>query len=443
MRSTMERGEDLRSRAFRPVRAVVMVLAGVLLATAGFVPTAGAAEEVDDGPTAARWAAMWLDDQLDAGLPVENFGSPDWGTTLEIGLALAAVEGHEARLDGLWAAVEAERETIVSASGADVPGRLALVILLAEAIGEDPAAVGSGPGEDLVARLEATRTVGGPDEGLFGNQTPTYDGAYRQGYSIAALVAAGATPDPTTIDWLVDQQCADGSWMPYRADTTVPCAYDAAAYVGPDSNSTAAAIHAFVAAGQGAGSEVASALSWLDSAQASDGGWGVFAGDGSDPNSTAVVMMALTAADELDAPAFADQAAAPMDALLSFQLGCSEASDAGSFTYPGSNGAPNLFATAQATSAAAGASLGISAPIISGPAPEPCAQDPVVDPTVPTSAPAGSPGLGGPGTPGAGTAQPMELAFTGASNGYAAVLGVSMLVLGAFLLLSARRTRRA
>lgn len=446
MRSTMDRGEDPRARAVRPFRTstfrtFLSIVAGVvLLSTTVLVPAAGAAVEVDDGPTAAQWATAWLDQQLEPVIPVENFGSPDWGATLEIGLALAAVEGHDAGLDDVWAAVESERETIVTASGADVPGRLALVILFAEAIGEDPRAVGSAPGDDLVARLEATRTPGGPDEGLFGTQTPTYDGAYRQGYSIAALVAAGATPDPTTIDWLVDQQCADGSWMPYRADTSAPCAYDAAAFLGPDSNSTAAAITAFVAVGQGGGSEVADALAWLDAAQASDGGWGIFAGDASDPNSTAVVVMALRSAGELDAPAFSDQTAAPLAALLSFQLGCSEGADAGAFTYPGSNGAPNLFATAQAASAAAGSTVGITGPVVTGAAPSFCDPELVVEPTVPTSTPGGT--TGGPGA-GGGGAQPMELAFTGSSNASAAVLGASLLALGAVALITARRARRA
>jgi hypothetical protein len=78
-------------------------------------------------------------------------------------------------------------------------------------------------------------------------------------------------------------------------------------------------------------------------------------GYGTDPNSTALVLQALLAVDAADAPRFADRSATPLGALLSFQLGCSTPeADRGAFTFPGSNDAPNGFATAQAVGAAAG-----------------------------------------------------------------------------------------
>ncbi len=469
MRSIRNWGEDPGSRWRRPTRLAAVVLTAMLMALwAPLAGPAGAAPEVADGPTAAAWGAEWLADRMDAGIPFETFGSPDWGTTLEAGLALAAVDGHSPSLDALWDAVVTQREAVVVAGGEDVPGRLAQVILLALAVGEDPTAVGASPGDDLVARLEATRTTAGPDEGLFGTQDATYDGAYRQGYSLAALVAAGVTPDPAAVQWLLDQQCADGSWMPYRADLAQPCAFDGTAFVGPDSNSTGAAISGLVAAGAGADPAVAAALGWLDSVQEADGGFPFFPGDGSDPNSTAVVVQALLAAGSLGDPEFADRDGTPLESLLSFQLGCVHGADAGAFTVPNTGVQPNAFATAQAVSAVGGAPLGITAPVVHVTVPDLCASAPTSTTTSTTSTtttttsvvavtspPGGSgadPDDGGPGTgvadlsdeaDGSDRAAAGSLARTGASSSQVATLGAVLVLLGSAALLVGARRRRA
>jgi hypothetical protein len=318
----------------------------------------GAAPPTTDGPTAASYATAWLAEQLDAGIPMQNFGSPDWGVTLDAALGMLGAGSGGAQVDAVWASMVADREAAVAPGGVEQPGRLARVILLAVALGEDPRAVGAAPGQDLVARLVASRQTSGADTGLFGSQNPTYDGAFRQGYSLAALVAAGVAPDPSAVQWLLDQQCgpeaSEGAWMPYRSDLSVPCADDPALFVGPDTNATAAAITGLSAVGQG-DAAIDAALGWLDGVQEPDGGWGQMVGYGTDPNSTALVLQALLAVDAADAPRFADRSATPLGALLSFQLGCSTPeADRGAFTFPGSNDAPNGFATAQAVGAAAG-----------------------------------------------------------------------------------------
>lgn len=333
---------------------------GVLALVCGaFTGAAGADAPTQDGPTAAGYATAWLADQLDGQIPMQNFGSPDWGVTLDAALGMVAAGSGGDQIDAVWASLEADLESAVAPGGVDAPGRLARVILLATVTGRDPRAIGAAPGADLVARLEATRQTGGADLGLFGSQSPTYDGAFRQGYALAALVAAGAAPEQSSIDWLLAQQCgpeADGgAWMPYRADLSVPCAVDPAMFVGPDTNATSAAITGLTAVGAG-DEAVEAALGWLDSVQETDGGWGQMVGYGTEPNSTALVLQSLIAVDAQDDPRFADRAATPLQALLSFQLGCDvPEADRGAFTYPGSNDAPNGFATAQAVGAAAGA----------------------------------------------------------------------------------------
>jgi len=355
----------------------VLSLVGAVAILATFAGGAGAAPPSADGPTAAGYGAAWLADRLDEQIPMENFGSPDWGVTLDAALGMAAAGAGGAQIDAVWAALLADRDAAVSPGGIESPGRLARAILLAETTGADPRAVGDAPGADLVARLEAVRQTDGPDAGLFGDQNPTYDGAFRQGYSIAALVAAGVTPDPSSVDWLLAQQCgpeADGgAWMPYRADLSVPCAVDSALFVGPDTNATAAAITGLTAVGAGSDA-VEAGLNWLDGVQEADGGWGQMVGYGTDPNSTALVLQALIAAGDADAERFADRSATPLGALLSFQLGCDAPEfDRGAFTFPGSNDAPNGFATAQAVAPAAGVGvLTESGPIDPGVTPLDC-----------------------------------------------------------------------
>ncbi len=368
------------ARRLRQACAALVVAA--LCTTALSLASTSAAPPTNDPATAGEYAAGWLARQLDADIPLINFGSPDWGVTLDAAISLAATGTGGTQLDAVWAALVADRDTVIDpfASG-DQPGRLARVILLAHALGESPTAVGNAPGDDLVARLLATLSP----SGLFGDPatlSPTYDGTFRQSYSIAALVAAGEAVPSSATQWLLDQQCADGSWMPFRAEASPgvleACAFDSAAFVGPDSNSTAAAINGLDAAGVGA-TEIDAAAAWLATVQNTDGGWGLFPGDASEPSSTGLTWQALAGAGFGTAAEFLDGSATPLQTLLSFQLGCpSPAEERGALTYPGSNDAPNTFSTAQATPALAGAS------VVFGPV---TATDsvPVVDCSVPTT----------------------------------------------------------
>lgn len=357
--------------------ALVLVVAAALPAAAAPPPSG---PPTDDGPTAASWGAGWLASQLEAGIPLEVFGSPDWGSTVEAALALAQTGVAADTLAAAWDAVVANRDTVVAPAGADDPGRLARVILLALLIGQDPRAVGDGADADLVARLEATIRTDGPDAGLYGSGDPTYDGTFRQGLAIAALSAAGGTVDASAPAWLLAQQCDDGAWMPYRSDLSQPCAVDMTLFVGPDSNSTALGVVGLVRAGTGA-EAVAAGLAHLAAVRTSEGGWGFYPGDPADPNSTAVVLQAYATVGQ----------AAPAEAvasLLSFQVGCdADPADRGGFASAFSGGAPDILATVQAVPGAAGQAI----PGTAGrPAAEPldCEPEETTTTTTTTEAPA-------------------------------------------------------
>ena len=98
--------------------------------------------------------------------------------------------------------------------------------------------------------------------GLFGSQDPTYDGAFRQSLGLLAYVAADLTPPADAVDWLVGQQCTDGGFEAFRADTSQACApSDPANYSGEDTNSTGMAAVALRALGKTA--EADDAVAWL------------------------------------------------------------------------------------------------------------------------------------------------------------------------------------
>ena len=135
--------------------------------------------------------------------------------------------------------------------------------------------------------------------GLYGTTDPTYDGVYRQSLAILGLKAAGRTPAPEAVQWLLNQQCADGGFSSYKSTVACP-AFDSVAFTGGrDSNATAMAVSALEWIGTPASIAAATkAATYLRGVQQSDGGWELYPGSGlgTDPNSTGLVLLALDAA---------------------------------------------------------------------------------------------------------------------------------------------------
>lgn len=192
-----------------------------------------------------------------------------------------------------------------------------------------------------------------PPKALYGKGDPTYDGVWRQSMALLALDAAGAKPAREAVAWLAGQQCEDGSFTAYRADTGAGC--DAKKTPG-DTNATAAAVQALAAVG-GENGTVDKSLAWLRSVQNKDGGWGYNPGSASDANSVSVVVGAHTAAGRKPEKITKD-GKSPYDALSSLQLGCdAKEASRGAFAYqPGKDG--KLAANDDATAAAVLASTG-------------------------------------------------------------------------------------
>jgi hypothetical protein len=192
---------------------------------------------------------------------------------------------------------------------------------------------------------------------LYGKGDPTYDGVWRQSLALTALGAANVVPSDAAVGWLTAQQCADGGWSSFRADTSVAC--DAKT---EDSNATAMAVQALKLLG-GHQDAVTRGTDWLKTVQNADGSWAFNPGNPGDANSTGLAVNALLAVD-LDPATVVKNGRSGYDGLALFQLGCTApAEQRGGFAYqPAPDGSlkANDLAGAQALLAAAGGKLPVN-----------------------------------------------------------------------------------
>lgn len=402
----MRRSLSIRSRAL--VAVVALTLA---------VPVLGSATRVEATPpstdpaSAAGYGARWAARQVSAaGFVPGPTNAPNVSATIETALALAEAGVDAQTFAAIMAWLQANATLAIDPDGVgDSAGNLGQLLVLAAAAGIDPASFG---GQDLVGRLGATLGAFAP--GLYGGGDPTYDGAFRQGLAIVGLTAVGAPVPAAALTWLEDQQCdatvpaASGGWQPYRADLAVPCiAPDTTTFEGPDTNSTALAVQALAAAGASGG--LPAALDFLHAAQDGAGGFAFIPGGDVDPNSTALVVLAIVAGGEDPvAGRWITGGANPVSSLLGWQLGCAAApADQGAFASPFSAGAPDALATRQSVWGAAGHPFAAIGRVTFAPAPVPCGPA-----TSPSTLPAQNPEVVVSGSPTTTTPTPVVAVAT-------------------------------
>jgi hypothetical protein len=329
-----------------------VALIGASGGTAGAAPT--------NNLQRAQRGAQWLADQIKAnGGFLVNFGAADPVNTAYAVIGIRSVGVDKPAANLAIAYLQTKIGPSVQLGGHDSPGALANYIMASVSDAKDARHFGGTAAKNnLVARLLATSRGGGSDKGLFGASDPKFDAAFRQGMTLAALKAVNVPKtDPrvaAAITWLTKQQCANGLWVAYRPKTTTPCPpANSSTFTGPDTNSTAFALEGLAAWGKFP--HRAAVLNSLKAVQSSDGGFPFVAAphQASDPDSTALVIQGLIAANTSPASAmWKHGAATPYTALASYQLGCAD-TGYGAFTFPG-NPAPNVFATVQAVPAMAG-----------------------------------------------------------------------------------------
>jgi hypothetical protein len=365
------------------------------LALVAFQPptVATSAAALSSAPSnSARLGAAYLARQIDASDGhIVSFGSPDIAGTAYavLGLHAAGVGAHESN-SGI-AFLKTQLGNLQGSDGSDDPALLGYIAMAAVASGQNPRRFGGQkPANDLVARLLATVRLTGPDTGLFGSAAPAFDGSFRQGVALAALSAAhvGERKVAASVAWLERQQCSNALWTSYRSDTSAPCpAADPNTFAGPDTNSTSMAVQGLAAYGMFP--NAVRVVSSLHGLKAPDGGYPFLAapGQSSDPDSTALVIQALLA--EHVGPGSA------VDALRTFQLGCSDpAASRGAFFFPGDR-TPNTFATVQSVPAIALRTLPLAPSVPTASVPSESCPTPVAVPSIRAGTAGKCPGTSG------------------------------------------------
>ena len=214
----------------RPVRTALVALStaalgvGVLAAhPASADPTpalrAAKAAAATTDSTPSTIAAAWLADELTNGLIVTKFG-PDFGLTLDTGMALSTVAGQGATVAAISAAVEPRLADYVGDGAKEsYAGPLAKAAAFARTAKKNPTSYG---GRNLVTELEqrtadattgtAPNTTPNPLAGRIADKSEFGDFAnvVGQSYAVRALALANSSEAGAARDFLLKQQCASG-----------------------------------------------------------------------------------------------------------------------------------------------------------------------------------------------------------------------------------------
>jgi hypothetical protein len=304
---------------------IVLLLIVALLAPFVLVAPTSAASDPAIAP-----AVQWLTTQQQADGSFLGFsGKPDPGTTADVALALASTGTDPATVAHGGPSIIDYLRSSAGDYGTTVGGAAKLTQAVV-ASGDDPRDFG---GQNLVQTIMSELD---PQTHLFDPQIFVHADA------ILALSAAGQTVPSAAITALEQHQADDGGWA-FTGETAAGKA---------DSNTTAIAIQALVAAGHGNSPTIPKAMNYLAGLQDDSGLYASQPVSGSpvlgDANSTALVIQALLATGQsLDS----DAVSKPLKALDGMQ------NDSGALYYQQGATDDNLLATVQALPALAGKPL--------------------------------------------------------------------------------------
>lgn len=200
------------------------------------------------------------------------------------------------------------------------------------------------------ASASASASASALPPGLYGSADPSADGVYRQSLSLLALNSQNVTPAPASVEWLLNQQCADGGWPSFSADPKAPCSAN-----GEDVRASALAVAALGGLGDHPDA-VSKAVNWFKVIQNQDGGWATHPGGTSDADSTALAVVALTSAKTDPATVRHGTDPTAVQALTAYQVPCTEPNGGGFATAlpkPGATATPDALASAQGALAVA------------------------------------------------------------------------------------------
>ncbi|HUS82261.1 MAG TPA: prenyltransferase/squalene oxidase repeat-containing protein [Dehalococcoidia bacterium] len=295
-------------------RKIIALLVAVVCLAGGGLSAQAATPQTDAAQQAIDYIRTLQN--ADGGFPA--FGSEsNAGTTIDAVLAFvsAGIHSNSVKNSGNSALDYLEAQATSYTTTADHAAKLVIGLVAA---GEDPRDFA---GEDWVAKMQSY--YDGATH-RYGQQT------FEQMLYILARKSLGLSAGSGAVTYLESKELAQGCWE--YADGW-----------GCDTNSTAVAVQALVAAGvDSSDASIEAALDYLKSAQNADGGFPYLIPSDSDAQSTAWVLQALLAAGEdVDGGGPWEKAGGhtPMQALLSYQNAAT-----GAFTYAGED---NAYATYQ------------------------------------------------------------------------------------------------
>ncbi|WP_395657513.1 hypothetical protein [Nocardioides sp.] len=269
-------------------RRTASLLAVPTLLIAGLVVSGGPASAApaaapDPAPRAA--GADWLEHQLTDGL-VHNdqFDIDDYGLSIDVGLALDAVGGHDDTVQAVGDAVAAHLGDYITGdafgdTGSHYAGAAAKALWYAEVTGADPHSYG---GVDLQQTVEDLVATDAPLTGRIQDVSQYGDSANVVGqvFAAEALTALGSDRAADVRSFLLQQQCSDGYFRLRFTKNTAredqSCDGGSATASAPDTDVTATfvlAMHPFDA-DPAVASAVDEAVAWLSDQQRPNGSFG-------------------------------------------------------------------------------------------------------------------------------------------------------------------------
>jgi hypothetical protein len=269
-------------------RAGAAVVGGVLTtgALALVVPAPQAHAATDPAPSAE--AADWLAGELVNGALESDFG-PDWGLSIDAGLALQEVGGHAADVTAIKDALATNIDSYVKYAydfggkhyEGTIAGATAKSAVFAEATGADVTSFG---GENLVTTLEGLVQPSGriEDQGTVdGAPDPyaDYANVIGQTFAARALTEQSSGKASAAVDFLLTQQCAAGFFRQDFTKDDSGAATDAGCVAGdtPSVDTTALAVVILqpLVSDPDVSAALTDAVAWLKTQQAANGSLGL------------------------------------------------------------------------------------------------------------------------------------------------------------------------
>lgn len=182
--------------------------ATALVATALATSLVAAGSPAQAAP--ADRGAHWLSRQLTGGL-VHNdqFGSDDYGLSIDTAFALKAIGGHSSEVRQVRRAMSGHVSDYTGAGGEKYSGATAKLLVLVQSTGGDPKRFG---GVNLVKRLNGLVTRSGPAKGRIADKSQFGDFANTVGQVLAVrgLTGVGSGFAGPARRFLLEQQCRAG-----------------------------------------------------------------------------------------------------------------------------------------------------------------------------------------------------------------------------------------